>query len=379
MNDTIPGATPSGSAPATSTASPAAAPARAAGEVARFRFVASRQMSAWMAEHKVSLGFTTYQGGLLFLIGLLDNGRFCFFNRQFPRCMGLWTNGETLWMSALYQLWSFRNILPPGQKHDGYDRLFVPRVAYTTGDVDIHDIAVDGRGRVVFVNTLFSCLATASEEASFVPLWHPPFISKVAAEDRCHLNGMAMDQGMPRYVTSVSRSDVPAGWRDRRQEGGTVVDVLSGQIVASGLSMPHSPRLHEGRLWLLESGTGFFGSIDPTSGAFERISFCPGFLRGLAFHHGFAVAGLSKPRRDQAFSGLALDQNLTARDAEARAGLVVIDLATGDVVHWLYIEGDIAELYDVVVLPNVMRPMALGVLSDEIRRAITVAAPQPLS
>jgi uncharacterized protein (TIGR03032 family) len=113
------------------------------------------------------------------------------FNRTFERCMGLWASSERLYMSSLYQLWRFENAFAPGQEHNGYDRLYVPQLAWTTGDLDIHDIAVDGAGRPVFVNTLFSCLASVSESHSFMPLWQPPFISKLAAEDRCHLNGLA--------------------------------------------------------------------------------------------------------------------------------------------------------------------------------------------
>lgn len=362
----------------TRSAPPASSVAAAVQPAPQFRFLASRQFGAWLAEHRVSIGFTTYQAGLLFLVGLQDNGRFHFANRSFPRCMGLWCDGQTLWMSALYQLWRFANVLAPGETRDGCDRLFVPRVAYTTGDLDIHDIALDGSGRVVFVNTLYSCLATVSADASFAPLWRPPFVSRLAAEDRCHLNGLAMREGRPAFVSAVSRCDAPGGWRDRREEGGCIIEVPSGRIVTTGLSMPHSPRLQGGRLWVLESGTGFFGCVDQDSGAFERVAFCPGYLRGLAFHHDFAVAGLSKPRRDMAFSGLALDGHLQERDAEPRCGIVVIDLASGDVVHWLHIEGDIAELYDVVVLPDTRRPMPLGVLTDEVRRVITVGEGQPL-
>jgi uncharacterized protein (TIGR03032 family) len=120
--------------------------------------------------------------------------------------MGLWSNGQTILMSTLFQLWRFENALAPGEWHNGYDRLYVPQLAYTTGDLDIHDLHVDGQGQIVFVNTLFGCLATVSRTHSFKPLWKPPFISRLAAEDRCHLNGLAMKEGQPAYVTSVSQS-----------------------------------------------------------------------------------------------------------------------------------------------------------------------------
>ncbi|MBM3573271.1 MAG: TIGR03032 family protein, partial [Alphaproteobacteria bacterium] len=231
---------------------------------------------------------------------------------------------------------------------------------------------VDASGEPVFVNTLFSCLARPSATASFVPQWQPPFISRLAAEDRCHLNGLAMDGGRPRYVSAVSRSDVADGWRDRRDDGGIVIDVASNAIVCEGLSMPHSPRLHDGRLWLLNSGAGEFGYVDLTRGSFEVVAFLPGYLRGLAFCGRFAIVGLSTCRENRTFSGLRLDQELAKRDADPRCALAVVDLTSGDAVHWLRIEGFVRELYDVAVVPSVMRPMAPGFKSDDIRRHIVV-------
>ncbi len=334
----------------------------------------SRQLSAWLTQQGISLAFTTYQTGKLFLIGLQPDGRLSVFERTFNRAMGLWANPDTLYMSSLYQLWRFENALEQGQAQNGYDRLYVPQIGYTTGDIDIHDIAVDRDGRVIFINTLFSCLATVSDKYSFVPLWKPPFISKLAAEDRCHLNGLAMEEGHPRYVTAVGQTDIADGWRDRRQNGGCVIDMLSDEVILSGLSMPHSPRLYQGKLWLLNSGVGDFGYVDRERAVFESVTFCPGYIRGLAFSGDFAVVGLSKPRQNKTFSGLPLDDNLRARNAEARCGLQVIDLRTGDIVHWLRIEGIVHELYDVAVLPGVHRPMALGFKTDEIRRVLTIGS-----
>jgi uncharacterized protein (TIGR03032 family) len=337
-----------------------------------FKLTASRQFTSWLAEQRASVAFTTYQAGKLFLIGLKPDGGLSVFERTFNRCMGLWADGQSLVMSSLYQLWRFENALEPGQVANGYDRVYIPQLAYTTGDLDIHDLAVDGDGRILFVNTLFGCLARPSERHSFVPVWRPPFISRLAAEDRCHLNGLALADGQPRYVTVVSQSDVADGWRDRRRDGGCLLEVPSGEAVVSGLSMPHSPRLHDGRLYMLESGTGQFGWVNLEAGKFEPIAFCPGYARGLSFVGNFALVGLSRPRENSSFSGLPLDDNLAKRDAEARCGVLVIDLRTGDTVQWLRIEGVVQELYDVVVLPGVGRPMALGFKTDEIHRMITV-------
>jgi uncharacterized protein (TIGR03032 family) len=334
----------------------------------------SRQFSSWLAEQRASVAFTTYQAGKLFLVGLQESGQLSIFERTFSRCMGLCTHfsANTLWMSSLYQLWRFENALPAERSHEGYDRLYVPQVGYTTGDLDIHDIAVDKNGNVIFVNTLFSCLATTSDRQSFEPLWRPAFITKLAAEDRCHLNGLAMVDGKPAYVTVVSESDAAGGWRDHRTDGGCVIDVESGEIVLQGLSMPHSPRVYQGKLWLLNSGTGEFGWVDPEKGVFEPVAFCPGYARGLAFVGAFAVIGASKPRDEVSFRGLELDDRLKTKKTESRCGLFIVDLRTGDCVHWLRLDGIVKELYDVVVLEDVIRPMALGFKSDEIRRTITI-------
>jgi uncharacterized protein (TIGR03032 family) len=332
----------------------------------------SPHLYAWLAEQRVSLAFTTYQTGKLFLLGRHPEGRLAVFERTFNRAMGLWADGQTLWLSTLYQLWRFENLLKPGEDYLGHDRLYVPKVAYTTGDLDIHDVAVDHTGRPVFVATSFGCIATLAERSSFTPLWRPPFLSRLAAEDRCHLNGLAMEKGRPRYATAVSASDVVDGWRDRRQDGGVVLTIPDGRSIATGLSMPHSPRLYRGRLWLHNSGTGHFGSIDPGGGQFEPLTFCPGYLRGLAFVGDYAVVGLSRPRDDKTFGGLALDDELARRTADARCGLLIIDLRTGNAPHWLRVEGMVRELYDVAALPEVSRPMALGFKTDEIQRMIAV-------
>jgi uncharacterized protein (TIGR03032 family) len=337
-----------------------------------FEITTSRQFLAWMAEQHVSIALTTYQIGKLFLLGLKPNGELSTFERTFNRCMGLCPTDNGFYMSSLYQTYRFENVFRQGEIQDGYDRLYVPQYANITGDIDIHDMAVDARGELVFVNTLFGCLATLSDTHSFRPLWRPHFISKLAAEDRCHLNGLAMRDGEPAFVTAVGKSDVVDGWREHRVNGGLVMSVPDNAIVATGLSMPHSPRWYKDKLWLLNSGTGEFGHVDVASGRFEPVTFCAGYMRGLYFHGDFALIGLSKPRHNKTFAGLPLDEALRQRGAEPRCGIMVVDLRTGDIVHWVRLEGLVEELYDVIPLPGVRNPMALGFKTDEIRRVLSV-------
>lgn len=334
----------------------------------------SRGFVDWLAQEGVSLGCTTYQAGKLILLGRNAERKLSIVERTFPSCMGLWGNGRRMWMSSLGQIWRFENALGPGQLHQGYDRVYVPRVGYTTGDLDVHDLAEDVSGRLVFVNTRFSCLASLSSTASFTPLWQPSHLSQLAPDDRCHLNGLALQDGIPFYVTLASLSDVVEGWRDHRRDGGCVLELPGGEVIARGLSLPHSPRVHRDQLWIHNSGTGEFGCVDPRTGVFEAITFCPGYLRGLAFSGDWAIAGLSRPRRNSAFDGLVLGERLEFERAEARCGLVVIDLRTGHIVHWAWFEGDVSELYDVIVLPGTARPLVLGFKTSEVFNFLSVDA-----
>lgn len=341
-----------------------------------FAINTSRQFLAWMAEQKLSIALTTYQIGKLFSLGLKPNGELAVFERSFNRCMGLCpsADGNGFFLSSLYQIWRFENSLSAGENADDFDAVYIPQMGFTTGDCDIHDMATNVDGELVFANTLFSCLATTSTTHSFRPLWQPPFISRLAAEDRCHLNGLAMREGQPAYVTAISTSDAADGWREHRRNGGVVIDVKSNEIMATGLSMPHSPRWYQGRLWLCNSGSGEFGSLDLATGQFEPLTFCAGYLRGVTFHGHYALVGTSKPRHNKTFSGLPLDDALIQRNVEARCGIQVVDLRSGDAVHWVQFEGLIDEIYDVITLPSIRNPSLIGLMNDEIRRLISIEA-----
>ena len=329
----------------------------------------------------ISLAFTSYQSGLLYFVGRNGSGGINVHQVGMPKPMGLCRDsGGGLTLAADFQIMRFQNVLEADQRVNGtFDACYVPRSVHVTGRLDAHDIGVDGDGRPVFVNTRFNCLATVSQRHSFEPLWTPSFISGLVDEDRCHLNGLAMEDGRPRYVTAVSRSDTIDGWRDRRVDGGIVVDVDSNEVIADGLSMPHSPKVHDGALWLLNSGTGELGVIERgkrgRKGRFQPRAFCPGFVRGLAFHRNFAFVGLSKPRYKR-FEGLALDDRLKQADSEPWCGIQIIDLSSdtgGTCVDWFRIDGRIAELYDVEVIPGFACPMAVAPNSGEAASLITHA------
>lgn len=330
-------------------------------------------LPAWMLQNRLSLAFTSYQTGQLILAGVGPDGRISFDEQNYARATGLCYENGRLHVGSMFQIWRLENMLRPGQyAKNAFDRVFVPRQAQTVNYLDVHEIGIDASGRTLFVNSRYSCLATFHATHSFQPVWKPPFISELAPEDRCHLNGMALENGIPRYVTALAATDTKEGWRENRATSGIVVDVGSGEIVSRGLSMPHSPRLHDGALWALDSGRGWIVRIDPSDGRVEDVAFCPGFLRGLEFNNGYALVTVSKAREGE-FTGLPLQQELERRGLEARCGVLVVDMNTGQVAESILFEGKITEMFAVTALPDIRNPMSVGPATVEMIGNVSVA------
>jgi uncharacterized protein (TIGR03032 family) len=224
-----------------------------------------------------------------------------------------------------------------------------------TGDIHVHEMAWAGE-ELWLVNTLFSCLCTLDEGHSFVPRWRPPFITALAGEDRCHLNGLALEGGRPKYVTALAETDTPQGWRPNKATSGCLIDVPSGQTVARGFAMPHSPRVHQGRVWLLDSGTGRLVTVDPATGEVRAGAEQPGYTRGLALHGPYAFIGLSKIRETSTFGGMPIAE----RRESLRCGVGVVELATGRTVAHLEFQAGVDEIFAVEVLPGVRLPALSG-------------------
>ena len=280
-----------------------------------FSVSVSEGFNRWLAEAGGSISFSTYQVGKFFFIGLNPQQQLSIFERTFPRSMGIGLSADNrpILLATRSQIYAFDDLLKPEQKSNDYDALYAPHVSWITGDIDIHDIAYDANKQPLFVSTLFNCIGTVAPGFSFKPVWRPPFISSYVAEDRCHLNGMAIQDGKPKYVTCVSTSDTKDGWRDHRADGGMVINVETNEVCLEGLSMRHSPRLHNGRLWLLNSGRGEFGWVNLEKRSFNPVTFCPGFARGLYFVGKYALIGLSEPREGKTFDGVT-----TARQNERK-------------------------------------------------------------
>jgi uncharacterized protein (TIGR03032 family) len=322
-------------------------------------------------DQKISLAISTYQAGKLILVGFDNSGNVSVQDLPILRSMGIAADesARNLYVAGLHSITRFVDAIQPGQANLENDRVYIPQVTYTTADINTHDMAVDHNGRLIFTNTLFSCLCTLSDTHSFVPIWQPPFITDLKPEDRCHMNGFCLDQnGEPAYATAVSDTNLAGGWRDNRKSGGVVIDIQKNEIISRGLPMPHSPRMHEGELYLQNAGTGYLGKVNLEDGKFEEIIFLPGFLRGLTFTNHYAICSVSKNRNDRTFKGLDLDNNLKKNKVNARCGVYIIDLLTGSNVHSIEAEGFLEEIYDVLALKNVQRPKIIGFEQSDINR-----------
>lgn len=323
-------------------------------------------MPDWLLREQLSLAFTSYQTGRLILAGVGPDERMAFNEQDYTRAMGLHYAAGELHVASLFQIWRLANLLKPGEfANRAHDCVLVPRTAHSTGYVDAHELGVDADGDVLFVSSRFSCLATLDDRFSFRPVWKPRFVSALTPDDRCHLNGLAMHEGKARYATAVASTDTAEGWRAHRADGGVVIDVASGEIVTDRLSMPHSPRVHDGRLWVLDSGRGALATVDLGSGAITPVAFCRGFLRGMAMIGGFAVACISLPR-GEGFGGLPLQSELDRRGLEPWCALLVIDLARGEVIESIRFESEVEELFDVAILPGIRNPTSIGPATEEM-------------
>lgn len=323
----------------------------------------------WLSQAGGSLFLSTYQAGKV--IGIGWNGQqVTVLPRQFTKPMGVAVMGDRLAVATEAEVILFANaplLAPhyPGTAPGQYDALLLPRTTYLTGNLQIHDLAY-GEAGLWMVNTRFSCLAQLSPEFNFIPCWQPAFISQLAPEDRCHLNGLALVNGTPKYVTALGISDTPRGWSLNRATGGVVLDVETQEVVLQGLSMPHSPRWHQEKLWLLNSGAGELWQVDPQTGEHQVVCTLPGFGRGLALVGHYALVGLSQIRERHLFSGLPLQE----RFDRLQCGVAVVDLHRGEAVGWLEFSGGCQELYEVVFLPHYLRPLLLNGTQPTLHQAI---------
>lgn len=330
-------------------------------EATAVNFEHSTGLGSLLSGLGLSVAITTYQAGKLITVGT-HNSKVDIRFHHFEQAMGLARTPEGLAVGTKRQIWFLDGSaevaprIPPAGTHDV---ALLARHAHFTGPIMGHEMA-QGEGGLWFVNTLFSCVCTLRSGFSFAPRWRPPFVSALAAEDRCHLNGLALADGRPRYATALGETDTPAGWRPGKVTGGCLIDIPANRVVLRGLSMPHSPRVHNGRVYFLHSGHGQVCRADAATGKTEPVADLPGYTRGFDLFGRYAFVGLSRIRETNVFGGMPIAE----RRAELKCGLVIVELETGRPAATLVFHSGVEEVFEVKVLPGFRNPVVSGPLPD---------------
>ncbi|MGQ0593855.1 MAG: TIGR03032 family protein [Gammaproteobacteria bacterium] len=354
---------------------------------AALRSVHTSNLPALFGQLQVSLVVSTYQAGKVILIRN-DEGVLNTHFRTFGKPMGIAADRARLTIGGTNTVWYYRNLpavagkLEPAGK---YDACYLPRRIHVTGDIDIHELCWDAKDELWVVNTRFGCLCTLDADHSFYPRWRPPFLSALAPEDRCHLNGLCLVDGRPRYITALGETDTPGGWRANKRSGGLLMDIDNNEVLLRGLSMPHSPRWYQGQLWLLESGQGSLAVADLERGTWRTVAQVPGFTRGLDFYGPLAFIGLSQVRETAVFSGIPLVERLRERTC----GVWIVHVESGETVGFMRFEAGVQEIFAVQVLPGIRFPELLEwnderlahsyVLPDEALALVKLPSPEELA
>ena len=314
------------------------------------RYENSRNLPRILKHIGHSLLISTYQAGKLICAGVQSDAISLSFH-HFDKAMGVAVNANEIAIGTQRQVWNLRSApdiarrLEPAGTHDA---CFVARHSHYTNDIHVHEMAWCG-STLWLANTRFSCLCTLDSRYSFVPQWRPLFVSALASEDRCHLNGLAVAGGKPAYVTAFAQTDTPQGWRPTKLSSGCMIEVGTGRVVTSGLCMPHSPRVHGGKLYVLDSGRGQIKSVDATTGAQTVIATLPGYTRGMSIVGTLAFVGLSKIRESAVFGGVPI----AAQDKPLMCGVAVVDLDTGVIGSMLEFKDGVDEVFDVQLVAGV--------------------------
>lgn len=333
------------------------------GDLPPFACISSPGFTQLLYRLRSSLAISTYQAGKLIFISPKNENEIIQFPRSFKKPMGIALDDNRLAIATQNEVVMYRN--SPGQaahypkKRDTYDALYMPRATYYTGELDIHDVQFTSTG-LIAVNTRFSCVSRIDENFSFTAIWWPSFIPELVPQDYCHLNGMVVENEQPRYLTALGKTSGPKGWRANKANGGVLIDAQTQELILENLPMPHSPRKYREGLFALLSGTGELIRIDPVAKTYDVIHRFDGFVRGLGRIGEFLFIGLSKLRTTSAAFG-----DLPIASRSLMCGVIAFHLASSKVIGHLRYETSVEEIFDVQVLPGVVRPSILSIEKND--------------
>lgn len=327
-------------------------------EPPNFGSVYTQHVPEILKQLRISLLISTYQAGKLIIVRPDQKGGVNTHFVNLPKPMGMATSGNRFAIGTRNEIIEYKNVpgaAPKVEPKNTHDACYVPWLRHTTGDVDIHEMAYDKNDKLWFINTKFSCLCTRHDDYSFHPEWRPWFISGYAPEDRCHINGLAMLNGKPKYVSSLGVGDSRGAWREKKASGGTIMDITKNEFVYEGLSMPHSPRIYQDKLWVLESGRGSLAYIDRKTSKLESVCELDGFTRGIDFIGDIAFIGLSQIRESNTFGGLPITERLKDRIC----GVWIVNIKTGKILGFLKFNGSVQEIFSVQAIRGPQFPAVL--------------------
>ncbi len=330
----------------------------------------SPQLPELMLQLQCSIAITTYQANKLVLISPVDAEKLTQLPRSFNGPMGIAVQGDKMVLASKDEVTVFENSVDLAKhypnKTNTYDSLWLPRLTFYTGRVDMHDIAF-GHDGIYAINTSFSCVCKINGNYNFIPVWQPPFISKLVSEDQCHLNGLVMVNDKPKYITALGQTNTPQGWRENITTGGILMDVETNEVILSGLAMPHSPKMYNKELYMLLSAKGEFIKADMANKTYTVIKKFDGFCRGLAFYNDYAFIAFSKLRKNSStFAKLSFSETANF------AGIKIIHMPTGAQVAEITYQNSVDEIYDMVVLPGMIRPNILNTSNDIYKHSLSI-------
>jgi uncharacterized protein (TIGR03032 family) len=320
-----------------------------------------------------TLALSTYQAGKLVFLSAKDENYLVQLPRTFDKPMGIAESEDKqkIALACKEEVILLANS-PELARHypkkpDHYDALYLPRLTYHTGGMDIHDIRFGKDGRLFAVNTLFSSIVELEEDYNFRPHWKPWFIDRLVSEDRCHLNGMVMVDGLPKYATAFNQGNTHQSWRDNLLDAGVLMDIESNTVITDGLAMPHSPRIFNDHLYLLQSASGELTRVDIKSGNSETILQYDGFLRGMDLYMDYLFIGISKLRKNSSTFA-----KLPFANKAQHSGILIVHLPTGSIAGQIEYLSSVDEIYDIHILADKVRPNILNTIKNDHKLAVSI-------